>query len=910
MVSARGSDYTCQLAEIAWQSCAAGRVCHPDGGTIGPIGGRMTGRLPAELSTFVGRVEEVVTVTADVHRGGLVTLVGPGGIGKTRLAARAGAAYDAGPVHWFDLQAVSAGDLLGTVQDVLGTVVVPGADAATVIASGLGTDPALLVLDNCEHLLDAVASLVVRIRERCPAVTVLATSRAPLEVAGERVRRVPPLDLADALALFLDRVGRHGSSAPEVARARRVCDQLDRLPLALELAAGWAETLSLEQISAALENGTLALSGGDRTAPFRQRSLQASMQWSYDLLTEPERLLLRRLAVFAPGFDADAVAAHATAAGQPAAEALLALRRLVATSLVVADTQEAVATYRLLATIQEFALARLDETGTADAMRAHHLAVHLDRAEARAPLVRTDMDTWRARTRADYANARAALDWGLGSADPDPARRLAVELARFWETHGEDGLRLLDRAVAIGDGRDPVLDAECLVARALVAMTALPTGTGVDAAAAALAAAERAGADAAARLGRSLLANALLFVDPPRARAVAEHALAEADAAGDDFVADACRFLLGLLAGLADDHRSAVAHLAPTTDRLLARGHRGIASTGAAVLARSQVALGDLTAAVERATAAVAAAEPLHELHRIGIARSMLSEALLLAGRRQDAAAAVARLDGLAGTDDGDPVFVPGREIAHARLALDGGRPAEAVEWCRRAGRWRGTTSDDELDPMTRIVLVTALRRAGDHTAAQALAETLSAPQLPPSVAAAAVAERAHLIAATDPDQAIALHHEALRVRHQHGLALDCIDSLEALAALVAEPTATALRGAARRARHDTGYALGRPDEPGPSADEAALTLDDAIALVQRARGPRRRPASGWDSLTPTERSVVELAALGLTNPEIGARLYIGRGTVKTHLAHVYAKLGVANRTELARHAGTLSEPT
>jgi DNA-binding CsgD family transcriptional regulator len=209
---------------------------------------------------------------------------------------------------------------------------------------------------------------------------------------------------------------------------------------------------------------------------------------------------------------------------------------------------------------------------------------------------------------------------------------------------------------------------------------------------------------------------------------------------------------------------------------------------------------------------------------------------------------------------------------------------------------------------MTRIVLVTALRRAGDHAAARALVETLSAPLLPPSVVATAAAERAHLVTDTDPDQAITLHHEALRIRHQHGLTLDCIDSLEALAAVVGDPTAPALRAAAGRARRDTGYALGRPDEPDPAHDGPVPTLDEAIALVQRARGPRRRPSTGWDSLTPTERSVVELAALGLTNPEIGTRLYIGRGTVKTHLAHVYAKLGVANRTELSRYASTLAE--
>ncbi|MGI5128199.1 helix-turn-helix transcriptional regulator [Pseudonocardia sp. CA-107938] len=864
----------------------------------------MTSAPPAELSTFVGRAEELAAVTAEVRRGGLVTLVGPGGIGKTRLAVRAAAGYESGAVHWFDLQAVQAGALLGTVQDALGTVVAPGVEPATAIATGLGADPALLVLDNCEHLLDDLAPLVARIRDRCPAVTILATSRAPLEVAGERVWRVPPLVLADALALFLDRIAGPGRTAPEVARARRVCDQLDRLPLALELAAGWAETLSLEQISAALEQGTLALAGGDRTAPFRQRSLAASMQWSHDLLDAPEQRLLRRLAVFAPGFDADAVAALASAAGQPVPEALLALRRLIATSLVVADTHGAVATYRLLATIQEFALAKLVESGEADAVRAHHLAVHLDRADARAALVATDMDDWRAATRADYPNARAAVDWGLTSADPAPARRLAVRLAPFWETHGEDGLRLLDRAIALGDGTDPVLDAECLVAHGLVAMTALPTGTGVEAAAAALEAAERSGATAVTPLARLLFANALLFVDPPHARTVAEEALAEASAAGDGFVVDTCRFLIGLLAGMADDHPTAVAHLAPATSQLLAHGHRGVASTGAAVLARSAAALGDLAAAVEHARASVTAAEPLHELHRIGIAQTVLSEVLLLVGDVAAATAATDRLDALATADAAHPVFVPGRELTHARLALATGRPAEAVEWCRLGGRWRGAGCDAELDPITRTLLLTALRRAGDTAAAQALAPTLTAEGVPPSARASATAEQAHL---AEADQALALHHEALRIRHQHGLVLDCVDSLEALAPLVAEPTATVLRAAAARAREETGYRLGAPADP-PPVEGPVPTLDEAVELAQRARGPRRRPASGWESLTPTERSVVQLAAQGLTNPEIGTRLYIGRGTVKTHLAHVYAKLGVANRTELARYAASLPE--
>ncbi|MEJ3653673.1 LuxR C-terminal-related transcriptional regulator [Actinomycetes bacterium KLBMP 9759] len=864
----------------------------------------MTRTLPAELSTFVGRVDEVAAVTAALRHGELVTLVGPGGIGKTRLAIRVGAAYRAGPVHWLDLQSVAPAGLLSFVGAELGAVVPQGSDSTAAIASTLGSGHALLILDNCEHVLDAVAPMVAQVLGRCAGVTVLATSREPLGIAGERVWRVPPLVLADALTLFLDRTG---ASDRSDAQARRVCDRLDRLPLALELAAGWAETLSLEQICVALETSSLTLVGGDRTAPFRQRSLDASIRWSYDLLDEPERTLLRRLAVFAPGFDAEAVAAVAAAAGQPAAEALLALRRLIAKSLVVAEIGGAVATYRLLETVREFALARLADAAEADAVRAHHLAAYLERADTRAPLVATDMDTWRAAARADYPNARAAVEWGLDRPDPDPARRLAVRLAWFWESHGDDGLRLLDRAVAVGADRDPSLQAECLVAHALVAMTARPGGTGVEAAEAALAAAERSGAGPAARLGRSLLANALLFVDPKRAGATAEEALAEATAAGDGFVADASRFLLGLLAGLADDHHGAVALLAPAVGRLLAHGHRGIASTGAAALARSMAELGDVKAAIEHSQVAVAAAEPLHELHRIGIAHSVLCDHLLLAGHDGDAAAVAERLDALAATDDARPVFVPRREVVHARLALCADRPAEAVQWCRRAARWHGGDRDDELEPHTRLVLVTALRRSGDHPAALALAATLTEP-LPAGVVAGAIEQRAHMAAGSAPDRAVALHHEALRIRHDHGLVLGCIDSLDALAELVAEPTAVALRAATRQARREAGY---RPEEPAGDVSSAGpvLGLDEAVALAQRTRGPRRRPASGWEALTPTERSVVELAVLGLTNPEIGARLYIGRGTVKTHLAHVYTKLGVANRTELARYAGD-REPT
>ncbi|WP_069114006.1 helix-turn-helix transcriptional regulator [Jiangella alba] len=878
--------------------------------------------LPLELSSFVGRHGELATVAAEVRAGRLLTLAGPGGCGKTRLAVRVcrDLAGDWPEVVWAGLEDVAdgAGDgVVARVADRLDLALPDGPDRAGALAYALRGRRLLLALDNCEHVAASVAALAAAVLARCPEVALLATGRASLGLEGERVHRVPPLELADALELFLDRAGATGDPAA-VAGARRVCDRLDRLPLALELAAGWAGTLTPAQIADSLSDPYALLDGGARTAAFRQRTLEASMRWSHSLLDDDERVLFRRLAVFEPGFAADAVVA---VAGLPAPVALKALRGLIDTSLVVADATGPVARYRLLGVVRTYARARLDEAGETAAVSDRHLSWCLDRVDALAPLLETDRDAWRAAAGAEYPNLRAAAEWGLSRDDATAGRRLAAGLAWLWhlESRGAEGLTLLRRAAERGAGRGAgretgertPLQARVLTALAVVADTAVPGGDGYRAAHEAL---ELPADPETAALARSLVAIGWVGSDLGRARAEAVRARDDARAAGAGFVADASQALIGLVHLLRDQHRDAVAELEPAVAGLLARGDRATASSALSWLAAATAQLGDVTRAAELAERAVETARPLHDVHRIAIAATRLAELRTLQGRPDDAAAVLAPVDEIAAGAE-PPPYLPGWERAHALVALRQGRPADAVEWSRRELRWLPEPREALLLPESRLVLAAALRAAGSVSAASDVLTGLAADDAVrdrPRIRADLLAEQALLAG----DDALRLQHEALRLRADHDLVLGCIDSLGALAALLAArgaaDAAGVLAGAAERARETAGLPGGPAVAVDPSAVDPpavdpssveqgrALPLADAVAYAMRARGPRRRPDHGWASLTPAERSVVDLAVQGLSNPEIGARLFMSRGTVKTHLAHVYAKLQVANRTELA----------
>lgn len=865
--------------------------------------------LPAPLTTFVGRETELRAIADALATARLVTIVGPGGCGKTRLALEAAAREDRPDgVRWADLSATSDPLVVPELMAAATGVLPATGDATSSLARQLGDRRMLVCADNCEHVVGAVAEVALELLRTCPGVTVLATSREPLGVPGEVVWRVPSLSGDDAVALFEERSGRAGSDA-----VRTACIRLDGIPLAIELAAAWSGTLSAQEILDGLDDRFALLVRGPRGVAARHQTLAASMAWSHDLLDEADRVLFRRLGVCHGGFTLEAARG---VCGLDRGAVPAGLRRLVDKSLLIADTDGSVARYRMLETIRAYAAARLQASGEGDRTRDRHLDTYLALTEDAAPLLAQDKDAWRARIGAERENLRAALEWGLSLDDPERGRRLAAGLPWLWHLggRGHEGLTLFHQAISRGAAERTELQARLLTGLALIADTTRPVGLEYDAAQAALEIATEVGDVPTASLARLLSAVGLFYQDFDTAWTLAE--TAREQARGEGFVADGATALMGIILHLRDEHEAAVPLLRTAVEGLRKRGDRGVASTALGFMACSALYTGDLVRARELALDGVHTARPLADHHRVGSAGSVLATVETAAGRLDAAREALEPLLRLVEGAESPP-FVPGLARAMGMVLLRSGKPGEAVSWFERETNWLGGDVTTYLAPQTLTVLAAALRATGAvEAAAEVCEQALAAARKigMPRVAADALEQRAFL--AGDPSRAEDLHHEALALRAEHGLWLPCADSLEALAAGSAAPTeAVRLLAACDRAREDTGRprtpvdprlreALGEEAYATAWREGRALSLPEAVEYARRARGGRRRPSSGWASLTPTERNVVRLAAEGLSNPGIGARLFMSRSTVKTHLSHVYAKLGVTNRTELATMAG------
>jgi predicted ATPase/class 3 adenylate cyclase/DNA-binding CsgD family transcriptional regulator len=891
-------------------------------------------RLPMHLTSFVGRDKDLREVPPILQGHRLVTLTGAGGVGKTRLAVQIASAMMSGFADgiWFvDLAPVTdAVAVPVAVARVLGLPDQLGRSTEDMVLEFLAPRRAMLVLDNCEHLLDASAAFAAAALGGCPRLTMLVTSREPIGIAGEAIWRVASLSLADeAVELFVDRACQvrpdfSVGAEEEAAAVAQICQRLDGMPLAIELAAARVRVLSLAEIVDSLHDRFRLLTGGARTAVRRQQTLQASVDWSYALLTELERILLRRLAVFMGGFDLQAARAVVGGEHVAAHQVLDMLTLLVDKSLVVTETARGRTRYRLLETVRQYAQEKLGESGEADVLRGRHRE-HYTAVAARLDTPgQARLDTRVADTEIEFDNLQAAFTWSRDNAEADRALALASALTPLWAMRGwfQQGLawfemilgdehlnHAIDRAVraraladraflgglfgvpdawehaeqAVALARD--LDDPAVLVRALAsastvavydAETAPPLLTETIDLARAL------GDDW--RLSQTLAWRALEAIatgHPIQVRTHAEEGLRLAEMIGDGLIARQCRTWLG------------VAHW-----------YRG-----------------DLAAAAAEFRAVVAEGQTAHD----GIAQVIGSSGLGFAlsyhdtGAARAAAEAALEVSASLGGFDSD--------VAHSALAcaaIAAGDVAAAAYASEEAWRVRVALRETLVlswTPFAPVALACGdlggARRWADETASKTTGWHLMV----------ALGERSRVeIAQGEPDLAERDAHDALAIGTEIGSILVAADALECLAALAGAShrhqqaarlfgAAQAIRqrsGIARFQTYQTGYesnlaelrnALGDTEFEAAWIEGVALSTEEAIGYAQRGRGERKRPPSGWASLTPTEHDVIRPVCEGLSNKDIAARLFISPRTVQTHLTHIYAKLGLTSRVELVQEA-------
>jgi predicted ATPase/class 3 adenylate cyclase/DNA-binding CsgD family transcriptional regulator len=884
---------------------------------------RMPHNLPVQLTTFIGRVGEVAEITLLLADRRLVTLVGAGGSGKTRLAVQLGAeVIDRFPDGvWFaPLAPVSDPDLVvAAVASAVGVTEVAGQPLLDTLTAHLASHEALVILDNCEHLGDE--------GEASYRISCLGL---PLGDADAECESVMLFADRAALARPTMRVG-----PAELEAMTAICRRLDGIPLAIELAAARCRSLTPAQIAPRLDSHFGLLTGGDASALPRHRALEASLEWSYGLLDDDERFLLRALSVFAGGFTLEAAEAVGAAGPLTSWTVVDRLTGLIDKSLVIdaSEDGETAGRYRLLEPIRQYALGKLVAAGEEDAARRRHAEFFVELVErvGNAMFGAEMMEAHRC-LEAEMDNLRAASDWVVGRSEVDLALRIMAPLLVFWPMgRATEGLRRLEAALAFPGGTAEL--------RAMVL---------------------RAAADAAGYLGML----------EPMGRYLTEALDLVAEGGNPALRGE----ILGMLSWLrffsGDD--AAVAVIAEATSLLRTgsspRSRWGLAHTlwGSALFC---MARGDGSAARVHLDEALAVSTDLTNPMAVG--RSQLYAGILeglegnlaRAGALLGAAQPVLRgcgddlvllcdasrgwIAGLGGDLDGG--------LAAARAAVDEARRRRQtlmLAWGAllfvtvldaRAEPTRVPAACDETEQLMAecgfpwgtvwcgAIRAEALALAGDIAGArQSLAAAFAQADRTPyaergrgmAELALARVERAAGDLAAAEDAA----HRAMASLASAGMRLGLIEALELIAGLAAQGTGPAeaarLFAAAARARTDLGYPLTPPGAATLTEDldrtrtalgddvfdatwtkGSPMSLDEARAYATRGRGPRRRPSRGWSSLTPTELEVVGLVAEGLSNPDIAARLFVSRETVKSHLSNIFVKLGVTNRTELTAAA-------
>jgi predicted ATPase/DNA-binding CsgD family transcriptional regulator/tetratricopeptide (TPR) repeat protein len=808
------------------------------------------GNLPAEPNSFVGRerdLAELARLLGDVRA---LTLCGPGGIGKTRLALRLASQTRPGfPDGAWLVELADTTDASLVARRVAATLGVrdePDRPPAETLTVALRPRQMLLVLDTCEHVVDACAALVQQLLAGSPALRVVATSREPLRVRGETVWRVPPLELpaaadgltADELAaheairLFADRAGavRPGFAldAANSAAAVRLCRTLDGMPLAIELAAARVGALSVEQIAARLGDRFQLLASGDRTAPPRQQTLRAAVDWSYELLTGPEQLLLRRLAVFS-GWNLEMAEQVCADEAIPADQVLDLLAALIDKSLVTLDGElEGDARYRLLDTIREYAAGRLTASGEGPRIRRRHRDYLLRLAEGIVAVAFLRGDPpWPVRVSlyrrilAERGNSAAALSACLSCGDTEEGLRLCCALRSPWVANGDvaEGIGWYDRFLTADGAVSPAVRARALVLRAELAFEHQDYAAAGEYAQAGL---DLGGAPEGPGTAAALTVLALVSLQAGRledALAGVDDAVKAARAGGDDWEEG---LALSLRAGIiARQGRLDEAQRAYTDalDVLRDNNGWGVAQAlyGFGGVARAR---GDYVAALGHFRDALALYREIDARPEIARCLAGIGAVALSQGDLPLAASSLAESLRLSLATGQRLVLARGLE-ASAKLAVASGDLARAVQLAGAA-----------------LALRAALGQA-------------------PSASAGSLLEAA---------------------RRQLGP--------PAADALLAEGAAMSAAGAVRLAAGP-----GRGERPGDAPDTVPAP-------------PPAQASSGADGpLTAREQQIAGLIARGLSNRGIADELVISPATVARHVANIFTKLGFTSRAQVAAWA-------